>query len=132
MPTSGVVPFGGNPYCNYTVEYTNTALEIKLNSNNLITNANISATMNEIVLTPNCYSGNNNWVKKNYYTLHSGNISGNNVSISFINNQNNFPKNITTFMGTKVGNKISGTIKMIRNHDMNCIVTIPITMNLVN
>lgn len=131
--SSGSVPFGGTPYCNYSVEYTNTALEIKLNpQNNVITKANISTTMHETVLTANCYAGNNNWVKKNYHTLLSGQISGNNVSISFLNNQNNFPNNITTFVGTKYGNQISGTIKLIRNNnDMSCTVNIPIIVNVI-
>jgi hypothetical protein len=128
--TSGVVPFGGAPYCNYTVEYLNTSVEIILDGlNQEVVSANVISTMHENVIG-DCgvplYPSN-----EHHYSAGSFLITGNDISINFSQDANSFPQNNSVFNGSISGSIITGTITLSRtSNGLPCVVNIPVQANL--
>jgi len=132
--SSGVVPFGGKPYCNYSAEYKNITLEIKINKQTkTLISASAYGTMNEQVLGECGLGQTGAAANRHHYELRDYQISGSSIVINFNQVGGGFPNNITTFTGTMFTEAISGTLTLSRaNVDMPCLVSVPLTARVID
>ncbi|MET7000031.1 hypothetical protein [Chitinophaga defluvii] len=131
--TSGVIAFGGKPYCNYTVTYTYYALEVTLDKQTqTITAANLGATMTETI-EKGCLPGDPVAAKQRHlYFLKNATVNGPTITINFTQDAAGFPRNNAVFVGGINGNNISGTLTFTRTPlSLPCVVSVSMNAKLI-
>lgn len=132
--SSGKVPFGGVIYCNYSVEYTNIAFELKLDkASQQIKSANVSATMTETIQS-GCIPGDiHAETQRHTYSMGNFSIDGSSITIYYLQDPTSFPQNIAVFKGFLEGKSVFGTLTFNRTSDgLPCIVNMKINSKEIN
>jgi len=104
-------PFGGSPYCDYTVTMQNVVLSFYVSPPGTIASASASATMIESAVGcpfPTIPTNNHTFTG-------TGSISGNTITLQLAGASTNNPKDIGAFTGTLNGSgQIQGTLTFTR------------------
>ena len=132
IPTSGLVPFAdtGSPYCTYTVEYSNTDINILFNeSSGSIITSDIFTHMEEAVVS--CNHGITP-PHNNHYGMSQFEINGQQITIYYRDENTNYPPNNVSFSGTIDNGIIKGKITLIRTSYPPAFVSLNTYISHVN
>ncbi|MCC6287984.1 MAG: hypothetical protein IT249_08865 [Chitinophagaceae bacterium] len=127
LAISDAVNFKG--LCTWSVEYSNTAFDLKLNNlNQTVLTATITTTMKEKVVTGNCIPASQQ--SQHSYALSAFFISGNSLIVYFKQDDSSFPQNIASFTGIINASDITGILTFYRKSDgIFCKVEMPLQLS---
>jgi hypothetical protein len=108
---TAAVPFGGAPYCRYSVSLQNPALEAVVDNYGRVTNALLSLTMVESTVGSCQYSGLGT---RSHSYSGGGTTNGTNIQLELNPAPENRPQASATFSGQVVNGRLVGTLTVHR------------------